>query len=224
MRDLAPAALAGLAAATGLPRMAKPEARPAPRRAGLFDLAGESFAAMIGLPFGRCDAATLARLGDSAKRLGAGSLRLSPWRGLACLGLPREAATAWLDAANALGLITRDDDPRLAVQACAGKPACLRGETQAMADAAGIAAGAAPLLAAGVSLHVSGCVKSCAHPGLADLTLVGRAGRYDVVLAGTTRDASIATLDLSEIMRRLQPGQDLFARLQPAGLRLEPGL
>jgi hypothetical protein len=34
-----------------------------------------------------------------------------------------------------------------------------------------------------------------------------------MALAGTTRDAALAELDLSEILRRLQPGQDLFGRL-----------
>jgi sulfite reductase beta subunit-like hemoprotein len=144
-------------------------------------------------------------------------LRLSPWRGLACPDLGEKAARGWLHDAAELGLIVRVGDPRLSVQACAGRPACLRAQTTAMADAAMLAQAAAPLLERGLRLHVSGCVKSCAHSGTADLTLVGRDGRYDVVLHGTTRDAPVATLDLSEVLRRLQPGQDLFARLTAAG-------
>jgi sulfite reductase beta subunit-like hemoprotein len=196
-----------------LPRTAAPAARPTPRRVGMFDHGVGRFAAMVALPFGRCDGATLARLGGSAERLGARQLRLSPWRGLACLGLSRDAATTWLDEASRLGLIADDCDARLSVQACAGKPACLRAQTDAMGDAARLAEAAAPLLTGGLTLHVSGCVKSCAHPGVADLTLVGREGGYGMALAGTTRDAALAELDLSEILRRLQPGQDLFGRL-----------
>ena len=85
-----------------------------------------------------------------------------------------------------------------------------------MADAARLADAAADLLAQGVTLHVSGCVKACAHPAAADLTLVGRDGRYDVVLDGTTRDKPVATLDLSALLTRLQPGQDIHARLAKA--------
>ncbi|AMJ62626.1 hypothetical protein [Bosea sp. PAMC 26642] len=207
---------------SGLPQTHAPAPRPAPRRVGLFDLGTGRFAAMVGLPFGRCDASTLARMGESAERLGARMLRLSPWRGLACLGLSLHAAKTWLDEARRLGLITDDCDARLSIQACAGKPACLRAEADAMADAARLAEVASPLLAQGLTLHISGCVKSCAHSAAADLTLVGRDGRYGVVIAGTTRDAALAELDLSEILRRLQPGQDLSDRLM-AGRTSEPG-
>lgn len=90
-----------------------------------------------------------------------------------------------------------------------------------MADAAVLARAAADLLAGGMTLHVSGCVKSCAHPAAADLTLTGREGRYDVVFNGTTRDNPVATLDLSALLTRLQPGADIHARLakavRPAG-------
>ncbi|CAN7376305.1 precorrin-3B synthase [Bosea sp. LjRoot9] len=213
LRDLSPEALAALC---NLPETDAPPPRFAPRRAGLFALGTGRFAAIAALPFGRCNAATLAALGHAAETQGAPKLRLSPWRGLACLGLSEASAQAWLGEAGGLGLITQDEDPRLAVQACAGKPACLRAETDAMGDAARLAEAAAPLLARGLSLHVSGCAKSCAHPGASDLTLVGREGHYDVVLHGATRDQPVATLDLCDILRRLQPGQDLFARLSAA--------
>ena len=75
----------------------------------------------------------------------------------------------------------------------------------------------APLLAEGLTLHESGGEISCARPGASDLTLVGRRGRYGVVVDGTTRDAAIAELDLSGVMARLQPGQEIHARLLAAG-------
>lgn len=86
-----------------------------------------------------------------------------------------------------------------------------------MADAARLAEAISPLLAAGLSLHVSGCVKSCARPGASDLTLVGRNGRYGVVIGGSTRDSAVAELDLSGLLTRLQPGQEIHARLLAAG-------
>jgi len=217
LRDLPEDALAALVAASGLPRTHAPAPRPAAKRAGLLKGHGGRFAAIIGLPFGRSDAATLDRLCALAESFGDGDIRLSPWRGIAFRGLRRSDAAALLGLGDELGLITDDDDPRLSVQACAGKPACLRAQTPTMADAALLAQAAAKLLAGGLTMHVSGCVKSCAHPGPSALTLVGRDGHYDVVIDGTTRDAAFAELDLCEIMTRLQPGQDIHARLVAAG-------
>ncbi|MCO5090635.1 precorrin-3B synthase [Bosea sp. (in: a-proteobacteria)] len=211
LRDLPPDALAGL---TTLPEASAPAPRPPPRRAGLFALEGNRFAALIGLPFGRCDAATLDRLGAHAEA--GAEVRFSPWRGLAFRDLGLAQAERLLALAGELGLVTRDDEPRLSVQACTGSPACSRAETPAMADAAALAGAAADLIARGATFHVSGCVKACAHPAAADLTLVGRAGRYDVVCGGTARDEPIATLDLSAIVARLQPGHEFYARLTEA--------
>ncbi|MFA6966054.1 hypothetical protein [Bosea sp. (in: a-proteobacteria)] len=214
MRDLTPDALAALC---DLPVAAPPPLRPAPRRAGLFSLDAGDFAALIGLPFGWADAGTLDRLGAAADAHGCAQIRLSPWRGIAFRGMAETEAAALLAFACSLGLIISDDDPRLSVQACAGAPACLRAETPAMADAARLAEAISPLLAAGLSLHVSGCVKSCARPGASDLTLVGRNGRYGVVIGGSTRDSAVAELDLSGLLTRLQPGQEIHARLLAAG-------
>ena len=213
MGDLAAGELAALC---DLPATEPPPQRPAPRRAGLFALHA-SHAALVALPFGRADAATLDRLAQAAKTLGCPEIRLSPWRGIAFRGLSQPDASTLLDGAAADGLITRDDDPRLSVQACAGSPACQRGEVPAMADAARLAQALAPDLAEGLTLHVSGCVKSCARPAASDLTLVGEGGRYRIVIGGGTRDSAVATLDLSALLTRLQPAQDLHARLIAAG-------
>jgi precorrin-3B synthase len=216
LRRMGDLATAELAALCDLPATEPPPPRPAPRRAGLFALQA-SHAAMIGLPFGRAEAASLDRLALAAKTLGCPEIRLSPWRGLAFRGLCAADATTLLESATADGLITRDDDPRLSVQACAGAPACNRAEAPAMADAARLAQALAPDLAGGLTLHVSGCVKSCARPATSDLTLVGEGGRYRVVIGGGARDSALATLDLSALLTRLQPGQDLHARLSAAG-------
>ncbi|WP_089177427.1 precorrin-3B synthase [Bosea sp. AS-1] len=212
LRDLPDEALASLCT---LPEQDAPAPRARPRRAGLFAMGEDRFAALIGLPFGRCDAATLDRLAASIE-MGTAAIRLSPWRGLAFRNLHRTEAESLVALADGLELIIRDDDPRLSVQACAGSPACSRAEAPAMADAAALAGAAADLLTQGMTLHVSGCVKACAHPAAADLTLVGREGRYDVVLGGTTRDKSMATLDLSTLKARLQPGQNIHAQLARA--------
>lgn len=216
MRDLGPNQLTALAASSGLAPMPAPTARPKATAIGIATDRDSTVAVLAGLPFGRTDAAGLHRLSKLAHTTGIREIRLSPWRGFAFCGLSADAATSLRASLRSEGLIVEPNDPRLAVSACAGSPACARGEAPALAAAAVLSDAIAPLLADRLSLHVSGCAKSCAHPGSADLTLVGRDGRYDVILAGSAGDGAIAHLSLGELVRRLEPGQDIRARLEAA--------
>lgn len=213
LRDLPAEALAGL---VDLPEAAALPARPAPRRAGLFPQGDGHVTGLIGLPFGRSRAETLAALAQAVGDEPA-EIRPSPWRGLAFRGLSPGGAEALLALAAAQGLIVADEDPRLSVQACAGSPACTRAQAPAAADAGLMADALAALLREGFDLHVSGCAKGCAHPAAADLALTGRDGRYEVVFGGRAGDAPLATLDLPALLARLQPGQDWHARLKTRG-------
>jgi sulfite reductase beta subunit-like hemoprotein len=74
-----------------------------------------------------------------------------------------------------------------------------------MADATLLAQAATKLLAGGLTMHVSGCVKSCAHRGPASLTLVGRDGRYDLIRNGSaTGRPSLTGLSVDQIEALLQ--------------------
>ncbi|MGU3536914.1 precorrin-3B synthase [Methylobacterium sp. A54F] len=128
-------------------------------------------------PFGRCTADQLEALAAAA---GADGVRVSPARGF-LLARPGDRALADLAAA---GFITEADDPRRAVAACPGAPACRSGSTPTLEDAARLADAFRPLAARGRRAHVSGCAKGCAQPGAADLTLVGHEGRYGIVPGG----------------------------------------
>lgn len=216
MRDLKPDERSALAASSGLAPTPVPTARPKPTAIGFVADRDGTVAALAGLPFGRTDTTGLRRLSDLVRKAGVDEIRVSPWRGFAFCGLSADAASALTEALRNEGLIVEVDDPRLAVSACTGSPACARGEAPALADAAILSDAIASLLADGLSLHVSGCAKSCAHPGRADLTLVGRDGLYDVIVAGSARDIAIAHLSLTELVRRLEPGQDIRARLEAA--------
>jgi len=216
MRDLGPDQLTALAASSGLAPMPAPTARPKATAIGIAAERDGTVAVLAGLPFGRTDAAGLHRLSKLARGTGIHEIRLSSWRGFAFCGLSTDAASSLQQTLRDEGLIVEGDDPRLAVSACAGAPACARGEVSTLVDAPALTNAIAPLLADGLSLHVSGCAKSCAHPGRADLTLVGRDGRYDLIIDGGTRDTAIAHLSLTELVRRLEPGQDIRARLEAA--------
>ncbi|MGI4801467.1 MAG: hypothetical protein ACRYF2_15665 [Janthinobacterium lividum] len=130
-----------------------------------------------GLRFGAMDAAVLTGLAGLAG--GDGVLRLTPWRAVLVPGAPDEAAL------ERLGLIVAADDPALQVSACVGAPGCVSGSVATRSLAAGLRPGPDQ------TIHVSGCEKGCAHPGAAGLTLVGRAGLFDVVRDGRAGDVPV---------------------------------
>ncbi len=143
----------------------------------------------VGLPFGQTDAATLEALADLADRFGDGALRVSPWRAVLLGGVRARDAAALRDAAAA-GLIADPADRRLSMAACIGSAGCASGTVRAREDAAALAnAGWTGFL------HVSGCAKGCAHPGVAPVALVGDGGRYRLVRDG---HADVAGLSVQQ--------------------------
>ena len=141
-----------------------------------------------GLRFGAMDAATLAGIAGLAG--GDRVLRLTPWRAVLVPGAPDEGAL------ERLGLIVAADDPALQVSACVGAPGCVSGSVVTRGLAAGLRPGVDQ------TIHVSGCEKGCAHPGAAGLTLVGRAGLFDVVRNGRAGDVPVQRgLTPAEVMQ-----------------------
>ncbi|MGG3810824.1 precorrin-3B synthase, partial [Methylorubrum rhodesianum] len=199
MRDLDPRQRAVVAAVAGFfPFEPMPLApAPAPAAPGLVALSGETAALVVQAPFGRCTADRLERVAALA---GPDGVRLSAERGFALIAPPSRTPDLQAELAAA-GFIVAPDDPRRRIAACPGAPACRSGTTPVPDHAARLAQALAPLAGLGLTAHVSGCAKGCAHPGPADLTLVGRDGAYDVVLAGppsaepATRLAFEAALD-----------------------------
>lgn len=148
------------------------------------DEGGRVLALGVGLPYGGSTASALIELLILARDAGATELRLTSWR---CILIPiSDPKTVAVLAARAtvLGFITDPADPRRAIAACPGAPACSRASTPIRSDADRFAAAAASFLGAGVSLHVSGCSKGCARRLPATLTLVAEAGRYGLVVNG----------------------------------------
>jgi precorrin-3B synthase len=153
-----------------LPTALAGSARPAPAmprpRPGL-----ASGGALVGIAFGQLSAAALALL---ARR--SGGLRITPWRMILVESLQ--------EVPQFEGLVTAADDPRLRIDACSGAPVC----PQAHADTRALATALAPHLGAGASLHVSGCAKGCAHPGISAITLVATNDGLDLIRNGSAGD------------------------------------
>ena len=218
MRDLPAAERGELVRRLGLaPLVEPPKVRATPSR-GLADL-GDGRTILLDAPFGRCEADGLDRLADQAEVLDS-DIHLSPTRGFALVTADIAAARQARDHLSQLGFITRADDPRGAVAACPGAPACASGSTQTLADAGRLADAFRPFAARGLRAHVSGCAKGCAHPAAADLTLVGDGGLYGIVLGGPPSALPAIRLTFEaalERLRRADPSRALAQafRIQP---------
>jgi precorrin-3B synthase len=143
------------------PAPAMPRPRPGPLGGGT----------LVGIAFGQLSAAALAFL---ARR--SAGLRITPWRMILVEGVQ--------ETPHFEGLVTAADDPRLSIDACTGAPVC----PHAHADARALATALAPHLGTGASLHVSGCAKGCAHPGIAAITLVATDDGFDLIRNGSAGD------------------------------------
>lgn len=126
-----------------------------------------------------------APLGPGDRMLGApfGAIRTADLRALMMrgmtirLGLDRLIHLSHAPLRNS-AWITDPADPRLTIDACPGAPFC----PQATVETRPLAAAMPP------HTHVSGCTKGCARPRAADVTLVGRDGRFDLVRDGCPWD------------------------------------
>ena len=148
--------------------------------------------AVLGVPFGALEPEAMRGL---VAQSGATALRPLPGRMLRILCPQPEAALH-------PGFVGVPGAPEMRASACPGAPYCPAAsvETRSLARTLARRASAASDTNTGVSLHVSGCDKGCAHPRRADLTLVGRDGRFDLVRGGAPWDPpSLTGLDPSQI-------------------------
>lgn len=144
--------------------------------------------------FGAFDADRLERLAQLPGLVG---LRPGPGRMLYAVG----GETS--DLTETLGFITSADDPRRSLVTCSGAPVCASAHQPTRAQADDLIAAAGPLLDGSLKLHVSGCVKGCAHPGAADLTLVAQPDGWGVIVGGKASAAPDAALSSDGIANGL---------------------
>jgi precorrin-3B synthase len=156
----------------------------------------------IGLGFGHADSQSLEAMIEAARDAGASGVRAAPGRVLIVIG-PSAAAASFVRAAERLGFIVRADDPRRHVVACAGAPACASAHIAARVMAPSIGAAAAPLVSQGLTVHVSGCAKGCAHPGPAVLTIVGTAAGCALIAEGRAGESPERIVPMSELSQAI---------------------
>ena len=133
------------------------------------------FAVVAGVPLGRLDPSTLRLLGERCAANGLTSLHVTPSKAIAFLCGDAEQADMMVQEAARLGLAIDDDHPSRGIVACVGASGCWQTDLDTLGLAGRLIAeraadGTAP---AGV-VHVSGCDKGCAFPGIASVTFLGR--------------------------------------------------
>lgn len=152
----------------------------------------------IGLSFGHSDSDTLQTFIEETQRAGATWARPAPGRVLLLIGVPPAQTSDLATKAERLGFITKPDDPRRRVVACAGAPACTAAEIPTRALAPAIAAAAH---VERQTIHISGCPKGCAHPRSADVTVVGIGNRCGIVPNGRAQDAPVEFVTPEDLPR-----------------------
>jgi precorrin-3B synthase len=197
------AALAGL-----LTHEPPPPPRPAPEPIAIHALKNGQVAQGVALAFGYSDAPRLQRLARAAELCGAASIRPAPGRALLMIGLSPKRAEALAATAASEGFIIRPGDPRRFVIACAGAPACGSGLLTTRSLAPEIALAAQPFFDGTNLIHLSGCAKGCAHPGVAALTLVGPDRVVVLGRAGDTPQGAISAANFVAGLRRLHTEGD----------------
>jgi precorrin-3B synthase len=179
---------------------------------GIFELVDGRAALGVGLPFGQIEASRLTGFCREAEAAGVGEFRLAPGRALLAIASDASVCAGLQDIAPRYGFIGDPGDTRLCIAACPGSPACASGQIAARVVAEQFAALGTGLFDNSLSLHVSGCIKGCAHPAAADLTFVGQSDGIGLVVGGKASDVADVRLPNAEIRHG-------FARL--AGLYRE---
>jgi precorrin-3B synthase len=172
-RDLPDAVLTDVAGAAPTPATELPATRPP---VGRFLLAGGAWGRGFALAFGQIGSRALAAFAQAAGE--AREMRLAPGRGLIVLHLAEDEEAALVASAMDLGLVSNADDPRLAVSACAGKPACASAHLPTKSLAERLVAARPDLIDGAFRLHISGCEKQCGRPAGPSVVLRGRPGGH----------------------------------------------
>ncbi|VVO21690.1 precorrin-3B synthase [Pseudomonas fluorescens] len=131
-------------------------------------------------PLGRLDPVMLRGVAQLANEFGDGSLRFTPWQSLLLPNIRAQDAPQVTQRLHHLGLLCSADQALAQLIACTGSSGCGKG----LADTKGDALQLAALLQRqgnALSVHLSGCQRSCAAAHCAPVTLLAVApGLYDL--------------------------------------------
>jgi precorrin-3B synthase len=171
--------------------------RRSPRRLGHVGVGGQrkdglSYVGAVP-PLGRLSPTMLSGAAAIADQYGCGDLRLTPWQSLLVPSIGNEHADQATRALEALGFVCDGHAPLASMIACTGATGCSAGLSDTKLDARALALTLSTTSSR--TVHFSGCAKSCASAGVADVTLVASApGLYDIYRKAGLRRGRFGTM------------------------------
>ena len=128
----------------------------------------------LSLRLGQLTANQLWGLAALSETFGSGQLRLTPWQTVILPDIPDEKVSELLPKLASLGL-SASPGWDAGIVACSGKPGCAAAATATQIHASLLADYLKERLTCNspVNIHLTGCAKSCAQPGPAEITLLG---------------------------------------------------
>ncbi|MCJ8518772.1 precorrin-3B synthase [Pseudorhizobium tarimense] len=169
---------------------------------GLHPLSTEQYALGLSPAFGQLTARELAALCVAAANAGIPTVKPALDHSLIFFG-GLQACQSLQHYAASEGFITVANDPRGAIAACPGSPACASA-TLATHDLAAHAVDEfGALLDGSFKLHITGCPKGCAFPQTSPLTLCGTAASISFI-AGRASDAPFVAVKQVDVLTSLR--------------------
>ncbi len=154
----------------------------------------------IVLPLGRWNRLQVRGLGEIAAQYGSGTIRLTPWQNIILPDVKSADIEQVQSLIVELGLIHTANHPSSLLRACAGSSGCQFAATDTQRDAIDLSNYLAAnfTLDRPLSIHFSGCDKSCAQHDRANITLWGVEGqnRYRLEIAGAVTEFGQDSSDL----------------------------
>jgi precorrin-3B synthase len=133
-------------------------------------------------PLGRLDCAMLRGVAQLAQAYGDATIRFTPWQSLLLPNIHAQDAGEVIQRLHRLGLLCDADQPLSRLIACTGSSGCGKGLADTKSDARRLGA-LLPRQGQGLSVHLSGCARSCAAAHVAPVTLLAVSpGHYDVFI------------------------------------------
>lgn len=182
---------------------------PSPRSPiGRFTLTENRYALGVGLPYGQASASQIHMLCQALKDAAVSEFRFAPDHALLAICNSDAIVSRVMSAAQEIGLITEQDDPRLRIVACAGAPACASATIATKAIAAEIASHG--LLPADGQVHVSGCPKGCAEPASAAISIIGTQDGARILNGRAGQEfAHVAEREVAAAFQRVMRSRDM---------------
>ena len=167
--------------------------------------------------FGQIHAADLRRFLAVAETAGVSEIRTAPDHALLLLWLTPGAMEHVRTTAASGGFRTRADDPANYAIPCSGAGACASAHYATRQAATDLVDIAPELLDGSFKVHLSGCAKGCAHPGLTMLAIVGAATGYGIVVNGSASSEPVAYIGKEKLKSALAELGGLVRNNKAAG-------